>query len=65
MSKHGGCRSVETVLSVATLAGLIWVVRVLLPRALEQDDRFALFCAALAALLSLALWFLFGPVPMA
>jgi hypothetical protein len=56
---------VETVLSVATLAGLIWVVRVLLPRALEQDDRFALFCAALAALLSLALWFLFGPVPMA
>jgi hypothetical protein len=50
----------ETVLSITTLAGLIWIVRFLLPRAAREDDRFALLCASLTLLLALIVWFLLG-----
>ena len=42
----------ETVLSVAMLGGIIWVVRDLLPRAVKDRDAFALTCAVLTALLA-------------
>jgi hypothetical protein len=32
----------DAVLSVVTLAGLLWVGRYLLPRAIKEHDRFAL-----------------------
>ena len=52
----------ETVLSITTLAGLIWVVRFLLPRAAKEDDRFALVCAVLALVLALLVWLLIGVI---
>lgn len=58
--RTGGRRLLETVLSITTLAGLIWVVRVLLPKAAKQDDRFALLCALLTLILALVVWFLIG-----
>jgi hypothetical protein len=50
----------DAVLSVATLAGLLWAGRYLLPRALKEHDRFALVCAILTAALMLVLWLLIG-----
>ena len=41
--------TLDAVLSVATLAGLLWVIRFLLPKAIKEDDRFALVCAILTA----------------
>lgn len=50
----------ETALSVAALAILIWVLRILLPAAARQDDRFAQLCALLTLALALFLWIMFG-----
>jgi len=50
----------ETVLSVAMLGGIIWVVRDLLPRAVKDRDAFALTCAVLTALLALLAWLFIG-----
>ena len=50
----------ETVLSIATLAGLLWVARVLVPRAAQENDRFALTCAVVALILAIVLWLLVG-----
>ena len=52
----------ETVLSIATLGGFIWVVRPLVPNAVRERDRFALACALLTAVLALLLWLLIGVV---
>jgi len=52
--------TLDAVLSVATLAGLLWVVRFLLPKAIKEDDRFALVCAILTAGVMLLLWLLVG-----
>lgn len=48
----------ETVLSIATLAGLLWVAGVVVPRAAQEDDRFALACAVMALILAIVLWLL-------
>ena len=53
-------RLLETVLSIATLAGLLWVARVLVPRAAREEDRFALACAVAALILAIVLWLLVG-----
>jgi hypothetical protein len=53
---------VETVLSITTLAGLIWVVRFLVPKAAKEDDRFALLCALLTLIFAIVLWFLVGAI---
>jgi hypothetical protein len=50
----------EMALSVTTVAGLIWVARVLLPRAVNQDERFPLVSAVLTLVLAIVLWFLVG-----
>ncbi len=50
----------ETVLSVATLGGFIWVVRNLLPKAVKERDLCALACAVLTAILALLVWLLIG-----
>jgi len=50
----------ETVLSVAMLGGIIWVVRDLLPRAVKDRGAFALTCAVLTALLALLAWLFIG-----
>ncbi len=50
----------QTVLSTATLAVFIWVVRFLLPRAIRQHDPLALTCAVLTGILALLLWLLTG-----
>ncbi len=52
----------ETVLSIATLGGFIWVVRVLLPKAVKEREPFALTCAVLTAILALLVWLLIGVV---
>ncbi len=50
----------ETLFSVALLAGFIWVMRFLLPRAIKQQDWLALLSALLTAALALAAWLMFG-----
>ena len=50
----------ETPFSIALLAGFIWAMRVLLPRAIEQQDWLALVSALLTALLALTAWLMFG-----
>jgi hypothetical protein len=50
----------ETVLSIAMLAGFIWAVRFLLPQALKEHDTMALTCAVLTAVLTLLMWLLIG-----
>jgi hypothetical protein len=50
----------ESILSITTLAGLIWIVRFLLPKAVKEDDRFALLCAVLTLLFAIVMWFLVG-----
>jgi hypothetical protein len=50
----------EAVLSIATLAAFIWVVRFLLPRAAKEDDALAMTSAILATVLALIAWLLIG-----
>jgi hypothetical protein len=50
----------QTVLSTATLAVFIWVVRFLLPRAIRQHDALALTCAVVTGILALLLWLVIG-----
>jgi hypothetical protein len=50
----------ETVLSIAMLAGFIWAIRFLLPKALKEHDTMALTCAVLTAVLTLLMWLLIG-----
>ena len=52
----------EVIFSVAMLASFIWVVRVLLPRALKEQSGLALSSAVLAAVLALVGWLLLGGV---
>jgi hypothetical protein len=52
--------SVETALSVAMLAGFIWAIRFLLPRAIHGRDGMAIVCAALTAIVALLVWLLVG-----
>jgi hypothetical protein len=52
--------TLETVLSIVMLAGFIWAVRFLLPRAIKEQDGLALACAVLTAALSLCAWLLIG-----
>jgi hypothetical protein len=50
----------ETTLSIAMLAGFIWAVRFLLPRAIQERDVMAITCALLTAVLALLVWLLVG-----
>ena len=52
--------ALEVVLSVALLAGLIWAVRFLIPKAVREDDALALICAVATAVVALAAWLLIG-----
>jgi hypothetical protein len=52
--------TVEAVLSVVTLAGFIWVLRFLLPKAVTADDALALVSAILTVILALIAWLLIG-----
>jgi hypothetical protein len=52
--------NIDTFFSVATLAWLIWAVRVLIPKALNSGEGMAIVCAALTAILSLVLWLVLG-----
>ena len=53
-------RSLETILSIATLGAFIWAVRFVLPKALKEDDSMALTCTVLMAVLALLMWLLIG-----
>jgi hypothetical protein len=46
--------------SIVLLAGFIWAVLFLLPKAVKEHDRLALTCAVLTAVLALAAWLLVG-----
>lgn len=50
----------ETAFSVAMLAGFIWSVSFLLPKAVRERDALALSCALLTAVLALLAWLLTG-----
>lgn len=50
----------ETLFSMALLAGFIWAMRFLLPRAIKEHDWLALASALLTAVLALAAWLIFG-----
>ena len=52
--------SLEAVLSIATLAGFIWVIRFLLPKAVKEDDALALTSAIVTTILALIAWLLIG-----
>ena len=52
--------SLETLVSVASLAGFIWGLRFLLPRARREHDRLALACAVLTCVVALLAWLLIG-----
>jgi hypothetical protein len=51
---------IDTVLSTAMLAALLWSLRFLLPKAIKEHDRFVLVCALLTAALALIAWMFFG-----
>jgi hypothetical protein len=51
---------VEPLFSMALLAGFIWAIRFLLPRAIKQQDWLALLSALLTAALALTAWLMFG-----
>jgi len=53
-------RSLETILSIATLGAFIWAVRFVLPKALKEHDPMALTCTVLMAVLALLMWLLIG-----
>ena len=53
-------RSLETILSIATLGAFIWAVRFVLPKALKEHDSMALTCTVLMAILALLMWLLIG-----
>jgi hypothetical protein len=50
----------EPLFSMALLAGFIWTMRFLLPRAIKAQDWLALASALLTAALALAGWLIFG-----
>jgi len=50
----------EALYSIALLAGFIWAIRFLLPRAIKQQDWLALLSALLTAALALTAWLMFG-----
>jgi hypothetical protein len=50
--------ALQTVMSTVMLAGFIWVVLYLLPKARREDDTFAVACALLSALVALIGWLL-------
>lgn len=52
--------TLESVLSIAMLAGFIWAVRFLVPKALKEHDVLAVTCAVLTAAVALLTWLLVG-----
>jgi hypothetical protein len=50
----------EPILTVATLAAVIWALGFLLPRAVRERDAMAITSAVLTTALALLLWFLIG-----
>jgi hypothetical protein len=50
----------ETLFSTALLAGFIWAMRFLVPRAIKQQDWLAVLSALLTAALALTAWLTFG-----
>ena len=57
---RGAAMVFETVWSIAMLAGFIWAVRFLIPRAVATRDPLAIACAVVTALLALLGWLLIG-----
>jgi hypothetical protein len=51
---------IQTLFSITMLAGFIWAVRFLLPRAIHERDILALASAVLTALFALLAWLLVG-----
>jgi type II secretory pathway component PulF len=52
--------TLESGLSIVSLAAFIWVLNYLLPKARREYDSFATICALLTAVLTLFGFFLFG-----
>jgi hypothetical protein len=50
----------EAMFSVAMLGGFIWAVRVMLPKAMKEQDTLALSAALLTAVLTLLAWLFVG-----
>jgi hypothetical protein len=50
----------ELLLSVVLLAACIWVIRVQVPKARRDGDRFAFACSVATALVALAAWLFIG-----
>lgn len=50
----------EAALSVFSLAGFIWVINYLLPKAWREHDSFAIVCSVLTALVTLFAFLFFG-----
>ena len=48
----------DVIFSVVMLASFIWVVRVMLPKAIKEQSGLALTSAVLAAILALVAWLL-------
>jgi hypothetical protein len=50
----------ESVMPVFSLAGFIWVINYLLPKARREQDSFAIICSLLTALITLFGFFFFS-----
>jgi len=50
----------EPLFSIGLLAGFIWAIRFLLPKAIKERDALAVVSALLTAALALVAWFMFG-----
>ena len=50
----------ESAFSILLLATFIWVLRFMLPRALERGDPLAITCAVLTGALALVMWLMVG-----
>ena len=50
----------ETLFSVILLAGFIWVMRFLLPKAIKEHDWLAFLSVLLTGVLALVAWLMFG-----
>lgn len=50
----------DTVFSVLMLGTFIWVLRFMLPRAIQRQDPLAITCAALTGALALLMWLMVG-----
>jgi hypothetical protein len=52
--------TLESTLSIEMLAGFIWSVAFLLPKARREHDRVGLICSVVVALIALGAWLFIG-----